>query len=87
MAEGDPRIRVGASLFGVLRVAPSWDLVARLDRSRATRPGPDRYETFVLGAVAYRPHSAISLIPNLRLADPSNAGAETTARMTVEVNF
>ena len=87
MTGGDPRTSVGGSLFGVLRVAPRWDLIARLDRSRTTRSGPDRYETFVLGGVAYRPHPNVSLIPNLRLADPSNARAETTARMTVEVNF
>jgi len=87
MAEGDPRTSVGGSLFGVLQVAPSWELVARLDRSRTTRPGPDRYETFGIGAVAYRPHPNVALIPNLRVSDPSDAVAETTARMTVEVNF
>lgn len=85
--EAGARISMGASLFGVLRVAPRWELVARLDRSRTTRPGPDRYETFGIGAVAYRPHPNLALIPNLRVSDPSDAGAETTARMTVEVNF
>ena len=87
MTEGDPRTRVGASLFGVLQVASNWDLVARFDRSQATRPGPDRYETFVLGAVAYRPHPNVVLTPNLRVSDPNDTAAETTARMTVEVNF
>jgi len=87
MTDGDSRTRVGASLFGVLQLASSWDLIARLDRSRATRPGPDRYETFVLGAVAYRPHPNVVLTPNLRVSDPSDAAAETTARMTVEVSF
>lgn len=87
MTEGDPITRVGASLFGVVQVAPSWDLVARLDRSRTARPGPTRYETFALGAVAYRPHPNVALIPNLRVVDPTDAAAETTARMTVEVNF
>lgn len=86
-AEGDSQISVGGSLFGILRVAPSWELVARLDRSRTARPGPDRYKTFGIGAVAYRPHPNIALIPNLRVSDPSDAVAETTARMTVEVNF
>jgi len=41
----------------------------------------------VLGAVAYRPHPNVVLTPNLRVSDPSDAAAETTARMTVEVSF
>jgi len=87
LAEGGTFADAGASVLGVLQVASDWDLVARLDRSWEERFGPNQYDTLFLGAVAYRPHPGVALIPNLRLYDRDEAPAETAVRMTVEVNF
>lgn len=81
------RTDLGASLFGVVEVAPSWELIARVDRSAERRVGADRYETFLLGGVSYRPHSNVLLIPNLRMRDLSSQEVETTGRFTVRVQF
>ncbi|MFB6247651.1 MAG: hypothetical protein ABEL97_03690 [Salinibacter sp.] len=87
MRDGGTRTNVGASLFGGAQVAPRWELVARVDRSRIAGPGPDAYDTLLIGALAYRPHPNVRLIPNLRARDRTDAPAETTARFTVEVHF
>jgi hypothetical protein len=87
MRDGTARTNGGASLFGAVQVTPSWEVVARLDRSRIAGPGPDVYDTLLIGALSYRPHPNVRLIPNLRARDRTDAPAETTARFTVEVNF
>lgn len=82
------RTDVGISGFAVAEVAPDWELVARLDRSREAASGPTRLETLLLAAVAYRPHPNVSLMPNLRLRNVSTASdPDTRARVTVEVSF
>ncbi len=79
---------VGLSGFAVAEVAPDWELVARVDRSREEASGPARFETLLLAAVAYRPHPNVSLMPNLRLRNVSTASdPDTRARFTVEVSF
>jgi hypothetical protein len=78
---------VGGSLFGIVRVRSGLELVARLDRSAEYRGGPDRFETFLLGGVAYRPHPNVTLIPNLRIRDASDQAVDTSARFTVWVQF
>lgn len=86
-AEGSDRTDIGGSLFGIVQVAPEWDLLVRLDRGRDETGEDDLYETFLLGGVAYRPHPNVALIPNFRMRDPSNAAAATTGRITVEMTF
>lgn len=76
---------VGGSLFGIARIAAQWSMIARLDRSR--RIHPDRFETLVLGGIAYRPHPSVELTPNLRVLNEDDGAAETTGRFTVEINF
>lgn len=85
--ERDARTDVGGSVFGRLKVGSSWEAVARLDRSRETGLQPRRLETFAVAGIAYRPHPNVALIPNLRVQAPSDTEAETTGRVTVEVNF
>jgi len=87
MRDKDPRTNVGASLFGAVQVSPRWDVVARLDRTVATRAGADRFETFLLGGVAFNPHPNVGLIPNLRVRNPSDRAVSTTARFTLRVQF
>jgi len=87
MRGGGEYTDVGGSLFGVLRVDPGWSLIARVDRSAEFPAGPDRYETYLLGGVAYRPHPNVRLIPNLRMQNPSDEAATVTGRFTVEANF
>lgn len=87
MTGGSNRTDMGASLFGVVRVAPEWEVVGRIDRSRETVVGPDQYGTLFVGGIAYQPHPNISLIPNLRVRDQSPVGDQTTGRFTVEVQF
>jgi hypothetical protein len=87
MRQADARTDVGATLFGVVQVAPQWEVVARLDRSAEYFLGDDRFETFLLGGVAYTPHPNVALIPNLRVQDPSDGAARSTARLTLRVQF
>lgn len=84
---GADRTGVGGSVFAILQVDPAWEIVARVDRSGASAGGTDRFETFVLGGVAYQPHPNVMIGPNLRLRMPSDGATETTARVTLEVNF
>lgn len=82
------RTDVGISGFAVAEVAPDWELVARVDRSRETASGPAQFETFLLAAVAYHPHSNVRLIPNLRFRNVAGAqDPDTRARFTLEVSF
>lgn len=76
---------IGGSLFSVVRIAAQWSVLARLDRSRQIHP--ERFETLFLGGVAYRPHPSVELTPNLRVLNQDDGAAETTGRVTVEVNF
>lgn len=87
MAEAPARTKVGASLFGAVRVAPRWEIVARLDRSAESAGGSDRFETFFVGGVTYNPHPNVALIPNLRVRAPSDRVATTTGRLTLRVQF
>jgi hypothetical protein len=87
MADENDLRDVGGSLFGSVQVRPDWSLVARVDRSAEFRAGPDRFETFLIGGVSYRPHSNVTFIPNLRMQDPTDEAATVTGRFTVEVNF
>lgn len=89
MTNGSSALDIGGSLYGIVRVTSSWELVARIDRSREPVAGgwDTQFDTFVVGGVAYRPHSNVAFIPNLRVRDLSTAGAETTARVTLEVDF
>lgn len=83
----DDRRDTGASVFGIVQVAPAWDVIGRLDRTWAFSSGPDQYGTLVVAGVAYRPHPNVAFIPNLRLEDRDNGPANTTGRFTVEVDF
>ncbi len=85
--DGTARTDLGASLFGAVQVAPRWEVVGRVDRSRETGGGPDRYDTLLLGGVAFQPHSGVWLIPNLRHRARGEGGDETTVRGTVRVQF
>lgn len=87
MAEGNDLRDVGGSLFGSVQVRPDWSFIARVDRSAEFPAGPDRFETYLLGGVAYRPHPNVSLIPNLRMRNPSDEATTVTGRFTVEANF
>jgi hypothetical protein len=78
---------LGASLFGVVQVAPAWALIARLDRTTASLGGRDTDDTLLVGGVAYRPHENVTLIPNLVYRDRDRGSAATTGRFTVEINF
>lgn len=81
------RTDTGGSLFGIVEVAPAWELIGRLDRTWTSGIGPDRYDTFVVAGIAYRPHPSVALIPNLRLEDRDDGPANTTGRATVEIDF
>ena len=87
MRQADARTDVGATLFGAVQVASQWEAVARVDRSAEFAGGGDRFETFLVGGVAYTPHPAVALIPNLRVQAPSDRAVETTARFTLRVQF
>lgn len=79
---------IGLSLFGAVRLAPAWEMVARIDRASEDLPGTDRLETFFLGGVSYAPNAFVRLIPNIWIfkIDESERD-EMLARMTVEVTF
>lgn len=78
----------GVSAFGVVQVAPAWELIARFDRSRERAPAFGRPETLFLAAVAYRPHPNVVLMPNLRLRNAAEReDPQTLGRFTVEVSF
>jgi len=83
----EARTDVGGSLFGRVQVAPAWEMVGRLDRMRTSGVGPNRYETLIVGGVAYYPHPNVAFIPNLRLQDRDRDTAAVTGRFTLEVNF
>ncbi len=79
---------VGVSLFGSFRVDPRWELTARVDRSREEMPGDERFDTFVLGGVSYRPNEFVRLIPNVWFYKVDEIDdAEVTGRFTVSVDF
>jgi hypothetical protein len=78
---------LGASLFGVVQVAPAWALIARLDRATASFGGADTDDMLLVGGVAYRPHENVTLVPNLLYRDTDRTSAATTGRFTVEINF
>lgn len=85
---GGERTDLGASLFGRYQLRSEWEVIVRLDRSRTTaRTGAEQFETTFVGGVAYQPYDSVKLIPNLRLRDPSQGRATTTARLTAEIHF
>lgn len=77
---------IGGSLFGIVQVAPAWDVVARVDRTRESF-ATDTYDTFLLGGVAYQPHDNVKLIPNLGYSAPDQGDGSTTGRFTAEIHF
>lgn len=85
---GGERTDLGASLFGRVQVAPEWEVVGRIDRSRTTpRGAADQFETSGVVGLAYQPHESVKIIPNVRLRDPTSVPATTTGRITAEINF
>lgn len=85
--DGEAQTDLGTSLFGAVQIAPRWEVVGRVDRSRETGGGPDRYDTLLLGGIAFRPHPNVWLIPNLRHRTRGGDETETTVRGTVRVQF
>ena len=78
----------GISLFGAVRVAPEWEVMARLDRAQAEVPGLTTLTTFLLGGFSYRPNEFVRLIPNIWFykADDAEEG-RALGRFTVDVRF
>ncbi|PSQ80777.1 MAG: hypothetical protein BRD41_04310 [Bacteroidetes bacterium QS_1_63_11] len=86
----------GASLFGVLQVARSWEVVGRLDWSTELRPqsGPasglgfDPVESLLLAGVAYRPTPNVALTPNVWIRNSNRfSESDTLLRLTLDLSF
>ncbi len=79
---------IGVSLFGSVNLAPEWEMVGRVDRTRDELPGADRYETFILAGVSYSPNEFVRLIPNVWLFKIDDMPRdEMLGRFTVDVRF
>lgn len=88
MDNSDEFAHTGVSLFGSVRVAPRWEVVARVDRSKEERPGADLIETFFLGGFSFQPNEFVRLIPNIWVLHMDGTDeAEVTGRFTVFVTF
>jgi hypothetical protein len=83
----EARTDTGASLFGIVQISSAWEIIGRVDRTWTSGIGPDRYDTLLVTGMAYRLHPNVAFIPNLRLEDRDDGPANTTGRMTIEVDF
>jgi hypothetical protein len=88
MDNSDEFAHTGVSLFGSVRVAPRWEVVARIDRSMEELPGADLFETFFLGGLSFQPDEFVRLIPNIWVLHMDGSDeSEVTGRFTVFVTF
>lgn len=88
-APGDPtRTGTGISLFGAVRLAPEWEVMARVDRVQDEVPGSESLTTFLLGGLSYQPNDFVRLIPNIWFykADDAEEG-RALGRFTLDVRF
>lgn len=78
---------VGVSVFGAVNLSARTSVVARYDYldDDAGQVGED--EHYVLGAFAYRPIPAVSLMPNVIVTMPDGADATVLGRFTTYVRF
>lgn len=78
----------GLSLFGAVRLAPEWEIMARVDRSQDEIPGSEALTTFLVGGLAYQPNEFVRLIPNFWFykIDEAEEG-RALGRFTVDVRF